>query len=1558
MFGNALYSARRFARRGSDAGQGPTSGGHIRSRRGRRRTRAAASVATIALLGGLMVTSAGVNAEGVVGQGFTITPPDLRFILDQIKIAEAHVVNTTTATGPCGALLGTGANQIPSPLLPFGLRTVDGSCNNLIAGQETFGAADQPFPRLTTPVFNAAEPLPFDTDGPGPEAAGQATSYAQTTGSVSDSEPRTVSNLIVDQTSDNPSAVSAAGSPVRTQGNFGVQVCTAPNVPIDCVPEHQTLFIPNVTTDVGLSPPFNGLFTIFGQFFDHGLDKITNGGAGTVFVPLKTDDPLVTLGPDGIAGNGDEVPPGLRFMTLSRGTILQGPDGHRSTQNTDTPFVDQSQTYTSHSSHQFFLREYAQVGGLPVTTGKFLSRPDGDGMATWSEIKAQAATVLGIKLVDTDVNDIPLIATDPYGNFIPGPTGMPQVMFPGGPVDGNTTSPLDVSTALHIGAAFLNDIAHAAVPGMAAAPKTPDLNDTPGHSLDNVAPGQYDDELLGIHFICGDGRCNENIALTAVHQMFHAEHDRLVEDIEATLALPANDALEAAYHATSATTFEFGERVFQAARFVTEMEYQHLVFEEFARKVQPAINPFEPFAMNQTDINPAITAEFAHAVYRFGHSMLTEDIARTAPDGKDYSIPLLTGFLNPASYYDKGTNSRGAATAIMMGMSDQVGNEIDEFVTSTLRNNLLGLPLDLPSINMARARSEGIPSLNNLRKQIFASTHDGQLAPYENWIHFGQALKHPESLANFIAAYGTHPKIMGLDPDGAGPIVAGSLKARRIAAQQIVTGDTLPGPDGILFDNPLTRDEGADDLPGIDETLGTEADLRGSDGVLADNPAPPNIDEAADNILAPGDAEDFLFSTGPTWANNSTTSRTGLDDIDLWVGGLAEITNVFGGLLGSTFNYVFENQLTSLQNGDRFYYLARTPGMNLRSQLEGNSFSELVMRNTDAYALKADPFATADCKFHIGDLTWPAPAGSFITGAGSVANDPATEGNENRLLLRQPTGRIEYRAINSVDPSGINGQGVYDGTADVDRIYGGNDNDTFWGREGNDIIDGRGGDDVVLGGEGNDIITDFAGFDVLKGGPGNDAIDGGVNDDILMGGDGADFTNGGANLNEAFLGSGNDFAIAGQGLDAVFGDAGDDWEEGGDMPDLLIGDSSTFFFDDHNEPGHDVSIGQGGDDDYDGEGGDDIFVAGQGIEKNAGSSGYDWSIGQGENQQQFADLNMPILPEGQPLLEVRDRFNEVEALSGWNLNDRLFGDDAAPAGTGGLGFIGCDVLTQAGLNRITGLDELVPTLNTSGATILANTTTRYCFVDPAENVWGDGNILLGGGGSDAIEGRGADDIIDGDRYLNVRLSVRTDATNPATEIASTELLENKALTATTPATPCGTGSNANMTLQDAVSAGIVDPGNIAIVREILLPAASPPDGGAATPANCDTAVFSGAFANYTITNVAAADGNLAFARVTYNAGTDGVDIVRNVERLQFTDTTVNFGLPGAPTIGQALAGNARATVNFTAPTNPTIPPIIGFSVRVTNLTNPSVRFVATGNVNSCVVGVTGSATNP
>ncbi|MEP7018043.1 MAG: peroxidase family protein, partial [Actinomycetota bacterium] len=930
---------------------------------------------------GLPAVTAQAALVAPVGQGFTVTPSDLSFILKQIKIAEAHVANTTSLTGPCGALVGTGPNQLASPLLSYGLRTVDGSCNNLQPGQETFGAADQVFPRLGSKSFRPAEGSPANFFGPGP--AGPQTSYAQKKGLVFDSEPRTISNLIVDQTSTNPSAIAAAGKPVRTQGATGVVPCTTEptattaGIPVGCIPAHQTLFIPNVTTDVGLSPPYNSLFTIFGQFFDHGVDQTVKSG-GTVFVPLKADDPLIA-GPDHILGNADDLAANLRFMVLTRGQSQPGPDGIladvlpstlgvlctpvvppatpvantpagcdetadnvQDATNTDSPWVDQSQTYTSHASHQAFLREYEMVGGSPVSTGMLLSgkprvtaaaatatNPVTDGgISTWKSVKEQAAAELGFLLTDADVANIPMLAADPYGNLIlSSATGLPQYVTASGLVSGNLATPVPVPADVkHFDTPFLTDIAHSAVPTTnAAGALLPDADLVAGKSLDTPVPaGTYDNELLDAHFACGDGRCNENIALSSIHQVFHSEHDRLVGDIQKTL--DTNPTLLAAYHDTLAgpglnRTFSYGERLFQAARFVTEMEYQHLVFEEFARKIQPAINPFQPFAFTQTELNPAIKAEFAHAVYRFGHSMLTETISRknedlpgpdgvfgTADDvrGSQNDISLLDGFLNPPTFTQSvpggpsgALTSEEAAGSIIMGMSDQVGNELDEFVTETLRSNLLGLPLDLPTINMTRARSEGVPTLNVLRRELFASTNDGQLTPYTSWVNFGEHLKHPESLINFVAAYGTHPSIAG----------ATTLASKREAARLIVNPNVLAGE------------------------------------------------------VAPADASAFM---------NSAAATSGLDNVDLWVGGLAEVTNLFGGLLGSTFNYVFENQLTNLQNGDRLYYLARTPGMNLRTQLEGNSFAELMMRNTNAQALKADAFATADCKFELKNLAGTA----------------------------------------------------------------------------------------------------------------------------------------------------------------------------------------------------------------------------------------------------------------------------------------------------------------------------------------------------------------------------------------------------------------------------------------------------------------------------------------------------------------------------------------------------------------------------------------------------------
>ena len=455
------------------------------------------------------------------------------------------------------------------------------------------------------------------------------------------------------------------------------------------------------------------------------------------------------------------------------------------------------------------------------------------------------------------------------------------------------------------------------------------------------------------------------------------------------------------------------------------MEYQHLVFEEFARKMVPAVHVFHVYSPN---VNPAVEAEFAHAVYRFGHSMLDDDVARTNPDGSDNSVPLLTAFLNPPEYFNGGSagvlTAKQAAGTIAMGSSDQVGNELDEFVVQTLRNNLLGLPLDLPTLNMTRARDAGIPPLNEVRRQLFAQTGDGTLRRTQ----LGGLRSAPEApgVAHQLRCGLRHAPV-DHERDHA------RCEARR---------------------SPRHRRPAVDDLttPAINE---------------ADTPPP--------------DAAAFLFGTvylGPDgqpgggddidWRNNASgVTKTGMDSVDLWVGGLAEITNVFGGLLGSTFNYVFQTQLEKLQDNDRFYYLFRTPGMNLRTQLESNSFSEMIQRNTDgANTLKADAFATADCKFQLGHLT--GTAAGFQQFGPNVADDPATDCEENLLLQRKPDGTIQYKSVNIVDPPGINGQAVYEGTLGVDRVFGGNDNDTFWGAAGDDFIEGGGGDDVALGGLGDD----------------------------------------------------------------------------------------------------------------------------------------------------------------------------------------------------------------------------------------------------------------------------------------------------------------------------------------------------------------------------------------------------------------------------------------------------------------------------------------------------------
>lgn len=1665
---------------------------------------------------------------------------DLDFILRQIKIAEAHVAAIDAGTDARVAL----EQLVSSPLLPYGLRTVDGSFNNFQPGMEHFGSADQPMVRLLDAQFNAAEANPRN---------GQPTSYGQAAGSVYDSQPRIISNLVADQSINNPAAISAALASVGITGadalaivgeimqlqaaakaahaavagavnaaqaqydaanavvtaaaeavqdaqdalaaatgvlqsalatqatasgalaaantalaghatvlsaaqsaataaqaavidaqaivgaatatrntafaemglaeeameaslaNFqsngspenaaaytfafeayddaslayqnaaeeledaqealvaaqavqstavadlqsaveqqqflaaavsGAQadlaaanlaVATA-NASVDAaetaldtandalaaaedildgIPtgvnataaaqaaaavadaaviseltshgvemDGDNVFIKNIAADLGDTASFNGFMTIFGQFFDHGLDLTTKGSSGSVYIPLQPDDPLYNPNSQ------------TNFMVLTRATNDPGADGVLGTAddvrdhtNETTPWIDLNQVYTSNPSHQVFLREYVLVGGRPVATGQMLESATG-GPPTWKDIKNQAEFVLGIKLHDLNVHAVPAVLTDFYGEFVRGANGFPQLVTPTGALEGVIGTPVDAMQAVSAGRAFLNDIAHDAVPGEYVVTRTVQgqavyalkTADTDGDTGNAQAPANmfggvstYDNELLDRHFIVGDGRGNENIALTATHAMFHGEHNRQVEEVKKTLVVEADLAFLNEWLAVDLTATQYlnlqqgfaaatdkdaflasqplvwdGERLFQAARFSTEMVYQHLVFEEFVRAVAPQIDPF--VFSNSVEIDSAIFEEFAQVVYRFGHSMLDENVAILKFANGQVNAEekgLIDAFLDPVMFDAQGVDADAAAGAILRGMTRQAGNEIDEFMTSALRDNLVGLPLDLAALNIARARETGIPSLNGARRQIYEQTQDTYLKPYESWVDFAQNIKNPLSIVNFVAAYGTHGTILS----------AATAEAKRDAAWDLVFG----------------------------------------------------------GAGAPADRLDFLNARG-AWAGGTLG---GLNKVDFWIGGLAEALMPFGGMLGSTFTFVFELQIEKLQNADRFYYLSRTQGLNLLTELESDSFADLIRRTTDTehvgLHINGAAFQTADYVIEMDQSR------QYNEGLGSAdptrAPDVISAITGTDSLVTRGQDYIKYNGGEHV---------VLGGTNRAETIIGGAGDDTIWGEGGDDRIEGGFGVDHIHGGDGSDIITDsgtdIGDADVLKGEAGDDLINGGMGLDLVFGGDGSDILSGGSEAKSIFGGEGDDYIrSASGGGGVVYGNEGNDWMEGQGNMNTLSGDNSELFFN-SRVIGHDIMISGENDTDFDAESGDDIMVQGIGINRSNGMAGFDWTTFKNNDYDAVADMNVSIFVNQQNNI-LRDRYDLVEGLSGWKNNDTLTGRDVVIGGYDAAGNAAqvtpdapiesfSNALLEKNIDNITGLRELVAHLERFVITNPnnANGDSQLAVMDTSDG----SDILLGGGGSDMIRGMGGNDIIDGDKWLNVR--IRIDAAGgpyTADSLAGPVYLESDLVNGVL--RPNAIAQLEGATLDSLLFSRTFRPGQLSMIREIV-------DAGGAD--DVDTAFYYDNFENYEVTFND--DGSVTVAHVNPTAGVvdavsgrnlqaEGTDRLFNIEKIQFADRVLDLrniapeiALDGFDTVTRVVSDNfntASATNN-------------------------------------------------
>ncbi len=560
----------------------------------------------------------------------------------------------------------------------------------------------------------------------------------------------------------------------------------------------------------------------------------------------------------------------------------------------------------------------------------------------------------------------------------------------------------------------------------------------------------------------------------------------------------------------------------------------------------------------------------------------------------------------------------------------------------------------------------------------------------------------------------------------------------------------------------------------------------------------------------------------------------------------------FGGMLGSTFNFVFEVQMEKLQSGDRFYYLQRLDGLHLFGEMENNSFAAMIMRNTDATHLPSDVFSTPGLILEVDQ----AGSSTIWTADGTLeSTDPLGGGILTPLVIRNNPGTVgpdtNYLRYTGDDHV------VLGGTDVADTIIAGIGDDTLFGDGGNDNMEGGFGNDIINGGDGDDIIKDSGGDDNIKAGDGNDVVHAGPGLDLVMGNDGQDFIFLGTDEgSEVFAGTGNDFIYGNKNAERILGNEGNDWIETGTF-DGAPGDNFDEVFAHDGIDGHDVFLGDGGFDEFIGEGGDDIMVGSAGRGKMVGMSGFDWATYKDNLTGVNADLSIPIIFDEAPTLPQNaalDEYESMEGLSGTRFNDVLKGTqdvaaDRAPLTDGGTtGYLG-SVLDAEGIALIQGLQDVLG----------AGVTT-----------FDGGDIILGGDGSDAITGNAGDDIIDGDKYLDVQIGVFAAGD---TEHAGPPIALHKSMT----------------TLAASMFNGSINPGQLGIVRTIRNSTTeeelSPTDNIVDSDgiADVDRAVFSGALAEYDIDFNP--DGTITVAH-TGGLATDGTDTIRNVELPAISPTRI------------------------------------------------------------------------
>jgi Ca2+-binding RTX toxin-like protein len=937
------------------------------------------------------------------------------------------------------------------------------------------------------------------------------------------------------------------------------------------------------STNPGVAPG-NGWLAMFGQFFDHGLDLIGKGGDGTkITIPLAVTDPMYgVIGPDGRPATS---------ITISRANV-SGFDAAGNAQwvNHTSPYIDQSQTYGSNDQVTFLLRKWvADANGVYHAGAELL---DGITSVQWenafgemtsatlptlNELRAHLAATGRDDLSWADVVD-GFRNRDASGHVATGTSAgnSGQALL----IDLNPrfdTGHLSVATQAALHTMGIDPVGGSyALGGPGSLGAIIDFRTfAPKVGFETLASAVLL-ESVGDHYIAGDGRVNENIALTTIHHVFHEEHNYQVRNIENAIlaqdarAVELGDTTHAVAQQWQIVTSTQdangnyldadghiawdGVKLFDAAKLTVEMEYQHTAVDQYARTITPDLPEFVGYNSGE---NASVSLDYAQVGFRFGHSTIRESIDLIDPaggiTGKVMSIALEQAFLNPALYAQKG------AASIALGMTHQQMNEIDEFITPALNQGLLGQPLDLAAINIARGRDLGIPTLNDFRVAI-------GFAAYTGWSDFGQNMIHPDNLVNFIAAYsfdGDLAKaqaIIGLDD---GSIMDGDAAAMGYSATDAY--NFLAGGD-----MGYTK---------IDTWLGGLAEAHVSGGLLGETFNAIFVDQI--NRLMDGDRFYYLYRLNNLNMGDEIANAQFKDIIERNTG----LEHLNGSAFAYADQYVDLSQdavvAANFKNEHKYgAQLAANPTLGIFSDGGASTNSNGAAITVGGVQFIKDVRA----------LVAPTAANHLSGAAGNLDGTDDSGANSSEVIVATDNRDLIYARTGDDTVYGEGSNDTIFGGAGIDRLYGGDGNDEIHGEDGGDLIDGGAGDDKLYG---ESSQSSAAGVDQIIGAGGNDTIYGGIGIDKLSGGSGDDVIFGGQDT-DAFThgGDGNDYMDGGTDGDILWGDGGSDLIVGGNNQDILAGLDG----DDILRPGNLSSAAGGGPDEVlGGDGTGDLGQDGAGV---------------------------------------------------------------------------------------------------------------------------------------------------------------------------------------------------------------------------------------------------------------------------------------------------------------------------------------------------------------------------